>query len=166
MKKYWALLAFAVAILCLALNSELWTSRYYWHIPAMPTVLTWVAVILGIPSGLLLFFYICRFLIVSVIHPTYKVTFLSILWLGIIVIVLMCLYPPWAQIYRLPSSNIKGTYPLGCAFIWDPPDTNYAYSIAIDYTRLLLQILPVVLITGGLLFTLRICQSKGRLSEP
>lgn len=154
-----ALVAFAIAVLCLAPNSKLWTSRYYWHIPVMPTILLWAAAILGIPSGLLLLSYISRFLA--------RDAFLTILWLGIIVIVLISLCPPWVQTVRLPSSNIKGTTPAGYAFLWDPPDSSNRYSgIAIDYPRLLLQIFAVALTTGGLLFTLRACHSKGKSSEP
>jgi len=163
MKKYWIALTFAVAILCLSLTGKIFTIGYYWEVPAIPTVLLWIAAVLGIPSSVLLLFYILRFLICSVLHPTYKVTFVSILWLGIIVIVLMCLYPPWIQTVRLRGSNIKGTNPQGYSFLWHPPDKQFTNSgIAIDYSRLLLQILVVGLITGGLLLTLWLCQSKMR----
>ena len=85
-----------------------------------------------------------------------KLTFLMVLWLGIIVIVLMCLYPPWIETVRLPSSNIKGTNSAGYGFLWHPPSTGSRYSgIAIDYSRLLLQFFAVGLITGGLLYTLK-----------
>ena len=153
MKKYWALLAFSVALLCVYLSIDgkiFLPTGYHWE--TKPTIC--IAAVLGIPSGLFLLFCVLRFIISSAIRSAYNVTFLSVLWLGIIVIVLMCLYPPWVNIVRLPSSNIKGTNPQGYAFLWHPPEAGFRSGIAIDRTRLLLQILVVVLITGGLLSTI------------
>ena len=156
MKKYWASLGLAIAILCVALNSELWTSQYKWQISGMPTILTWAAVLLGIPSGSLLLFCTCRYFISRLTPSADKARFLTVLWLGIVVIVIMCLCPPWVETVRLTSSNIKGTNPIDYAFLWHPPDINTRSSgVAIDYSRLLLQVIAVGLATGGLIYTLK-----------
>jgi len=155
MRKYWIMFVFAVALVCLASSGKLWESQYYWKIATIPTVLMWTSVVLGIPSGLLLIFYVLRFLIRSIIPNANKVEFLTLLWLGIIAIVLMCLYPPWVQISRLPSSNIKGTTPAGYAFIWQQPERSRYSGIAIDFPRLSIQCFIVAVITGGLIVTLK-----------
>jgi len=153
MRKYWIIFVFSVAIVCLALSGyfQMCTGYYF----SVSTVLILLSVVLGVSSGLLLIFYVLRFLIRIIIPTANKVEFLTLLWLGIIVIVLMCLYPPWVQISRLPSSNIKGTTPAGYAFLWQPPEISRYSGIAIDFPRLLLQCFIVAVITGGLLVTLK-----------
>ena len=96
----------------------------------------------------------------SAISSANNVTFLIILWLGIIVIVLMCLYPPWVRIVRIRNADINTIIPEGYAFLWHTPYIDSSSVIAIDYLRLLIQIVIVSLITGGLLFTVRTVQSK------
>jgi len=87
----------------------------------------------------------------------YNVAFLCILWVGILLIAAMFLYPPWAENTKFSGSNIKGMRPLGYALIWEPPETetSYARGIFIDYGRLMSQITPVVLMVGGALFATR-----------
>jgi hypothetical protein len=172
MKNRWALLAFAIAIICLLLTGKFFRIGYYnWAIPTIPTILFCFAAILGIPSGLFLFFYIFKFLIKPVIsivtsmHFNGNITFLIILWLGIIVIVLMCLYPPWVEIVRFENSMIRGVNPIGYSFLCHPPKESLISVIAIDRTRLFLQILIVVLITGGLLSTVKSIQLKKKQSS-
>ena len=96
----------------------------------------------------------------SAISSANNVTFLIILWLGIITIVLMCLYPPWLRYFRITNTGINSTIPEGCALLWQPPKTVYLSAVAIDHTRLLIQIFIVGLITGGLLFTVRTMSIK------
>jgi len=182
MKKNWLLLSLAIAILCRALNSEVWTTRYYWHVPAMPTILMWASLILGIPSALCLAFYVLRFVIGSPVASANKVTFLMMLWAGIIVIVLMCLFPPWVRVIRLPSSNIKGTIAVGYAPLWQPPEPGLYYTpleklagipawskvgpVSIDFPRLLLQCFIIILVAGGLLYSLKSTRNHGRPPQP
>lgn len=73
-----------------------------------------------------------------------------VMWVAILVIVVMCLYPPWAEVDRVKT--------LGWSLIWLPHKTSsgYVHTLAeIDFQRLYLQFAIVVLITGGLIVTLR-----------
>jgi len=70
-----------------------------------------------------------------------------ILWIGILLIVLICLFPPWLQPYpHANGSNFMGYY-----FLMFPPDDGYQ----LDFGRLGLQCGIVAIITGGLLYTLK-----------
>lgn len=83
---------------------------------------------------------------------------LLILWLAISIIVLFFLFPPWARTYRLPSSNIKAIMPIGYRFLLHPPEANRESGVSVDFQRLGLQCGIVVLLTGGLYFTLSTIQ--------
>lgn len=69
-----------------------------------------------------------------------------VLWIGIIIIVLMGLFPPWMNVD--PSG---GYYIKGYNFILDKPSTF----CRIDVPQLLVQWAMVAIIAGGLLVTLR-----------
>jgi hypothetical protein len=62
-----------------------------------------------------------------------------LLWTGVVVVVLMCLFPPW----------VRGEPPTGYAFIAMPPSK----SARIDLGRLAVQIVPVVAIAVGIIAT-------------
>jgi hypothetical protein len=79
-----------------------------------------------------------------------------ILWLGIIALVLMCIFPPWNKVYCLPSSNIKAYTPIGYYPLMCSPEG----SVTIDFSRLFLQLFVVGVITGGLIYTFR--DKKGK----
>jgi hypothetical protein len=78
------------------------------------------------------------------------------LWVGILLIVPMCLLPPWVEVYSLPNANIKAYRPLHYAPLWRPPEVEVRYrGVFIDFERLSLQICVVVLIVAGILYTCR-----------
>jgi hypothetical protein len=168
MKKFLILLVMAMAaILCIgiALQSKPWT-RFDWPINAFAMVLMWTSGTLGVALILLLMFLILRFLIRSAIPSVENVSFLSVFLIGIIVIILMCLYPPWIKFEQLPDGSIIHTNPQGYALLWHSMGRHPHYEdTAIDISRLRIQILVVVFITCGLLFSLWICQSKRKSSE-
>lgn len=89
------------------------------------------------------------------------------LWLGILVIVGMGIYPPWKMTFSVSQSDgsMKTVRPFGYAPLWQPPsqpgEKEWAYwGRSIDYNRLGLQWGLVALVTAGLMYTLP------RRSEP
>ncbi len=84
---------------------------------------------------------------------------LACLWIGIIVIVLMGLFPPWI----IPSSSegIKYRIDRGYKILFSPveiqiPKTEVAFSAAtLDMHRLCIQWFMVAVITGGLVCTFK-----------
>jgi len=86
-----------------------------------------------------------------------------VLWLGISVIVVMGIIPPWKLTSILSDSEgiIKGCRPSTYEPLWDPPGGAEAFdSLSIDFNRLCLQWGLVALVTAGLMYTLP------RRSEP
>lgn len=84
----------------------------------------------------------------------HKVTML----LGITIIVLMGLYPPW--IYYTPSHPLGAPIetPAGYAFIFNPPSPERAgrmHGVSLDIKRLLVQWSFVGIVTAGLAYILR-----------
>ena len=87
-----------------------------------------------------------------------------ILWIGIVVLVVLCIYPPW---YRR-TARFRGatvTYreqQIGRNCLWRslPLRDIEMKGNYVDFQRLSLEMLAVVLITGGLLVTLRKGNSK------
>lgn len=95
---------------------------------------------------------------------------------GIVVFVLMGLYPPWLQIFALYESNAKAVRCRGYESIFYPPDEYRArrspleseeqfekrmekasrpLGVRIDYIRLLVQWGAVIVITGSLLWAFK-----------
>ena len=86
-----------------------------------------------------------------------------VMWMGILVMVGMCVYPPWTKGY----TRSKGWAPDGYALIFLRPDYGYAERrdrliIRIDMTRLIVQEAAVVLLFGGLFMTLKDRKATGR----
>ena len=80
----------------------------------------------------------------------------KVLWIGIVIVVLMGLFPPW-------TDTLEGfrTEPRGYVIIFKPPySRGGAWGVQIDFQRLILQWLIVGFVIGGLLIT-----SKNRKSE-
>ena len=91
---------------------------------------------------------------------------------GITVLTLMVASPPWVVTYHYASRYIRSTRstpmqiargetkPIGYSVLWDPPkpytSTGVMASVRVDFTRLALQAVPVVLVCGGLLFIFKI----------
>ena len=73
------------------------------------------------------------------------------LWVGIILVALMCLFPPW--LYTLQAPNMgQVTNPAGYAFVFAPPERVVdasAFGIRVDTDRLLIQLLAVSIVTAG-----------------
>ena len=74
----------------------------------------------------------------------------TILTVGIVVIILMGLFPPWTCTYTYKSENSKN--PSGYAFIANPPEvkgfTFGTFSFELDISRLCLQWMIVLFATG------------------
>ena len=75
------------------------------------------------------------------------------LWIGIIIIVIMGIYPPWE--YTFGKEYVpKITLPGGYWPIYGPPKPEGA-GTEIDFSRLLIQWIMVALVTGGTIVTLK-----------
>ncbi len=82
----------------------------------------------------------------------------KIIWIGIAVVVLMCIFPPWIRVIELEGSRAYRS--IGYHFLLAPPKSKGIESYSIDLGRLIIQCVIVSLITGGLLYTLRTEQSN------
>lgn len=85
--------------------------------------------------------------------------------LGVWVISLICLFPPWVRTYRIPNSNIKATMPMGCNFLSYPPEVDRLSGVSIDFARIGLECGIVFLITGALYYALSIIQKTKKLTD-
>jgi len=86
------------------------------------------------------------------------------LWVGIGVLVLMLVFPPWVGIQSLSrTANITNVYPLGYAPLFSPPPAGAGKQV--DFGRLSIQCLAVVLVTGGMIYTLKDSKDKGEQDE-
>ncbi len=72
------------------------------------------------------------------------------LWLGICLIVLIGLFPPWVRGGTLLTPNDAGYH-----FIFTPPKVRSMECSRIDISRLFVQWVMVASITGGLVTTLK-----------
>lgn len=63
---------------------------------------------------------------------------------GLLLIVVMVLFPPWAKYISRDSDYL----PAGYGFIADPPTADIGVFVKIDVTRLSFQILTVFALTG------------------
>jgi hypothetical protein len=67
----------------------------------------------------------------------------TILWLGIAIIILMALFPPWVlEGFRAGGASFR--IPQGHSFILSPP--NEGIMVHVDLSRFLMQCLPIVII--------------------
>ena len=81
-----------------------------------------------------------------------------VLWVGIIIIAGMLIYPPWQF-----SFQAQGRFryePLGCDWLWSPPsfgtDKGLYKSVAyFDKTRLSIQIAIVIMVCSGFILTFK-----------
>jgi hypothetical protein len=116
-----------------------------------------LAVFVTTSSGIYLFviqFAVCR----QGLARLWKVKKLTVLWIGITIIVLMCLFPPWGRGGRF----------FGYAFLFTGRFNTGMGSRAtrgrewgeIDLVRLIIQCVIVGLITGALLYTLNSKKSE------
>ncbi len=70
-----------------------------------------------------------------------------IISISLVVIILMGLFPPWVE--KLKTKDLQLERPLGYGFILSPPEpSNSNFSISIDFSRLFLQWVILILITG------------------
>jgi len=81
-----------------------------------------------------------------------------VIWIGIAVVVLMCIFPPWIRVIEIESS--RAYRPIGYHFLLAPPKSEGVESYSIDFGLLILQCIIISLITVGLLCTLRTEHSK------
>jgi hypothetical protein len=75
------------------------------------------------------------------------------LWIGIWAVALMAVFPPWTRSVGSVTSTVSN--PTEYALIWRPPTPESARGLKVDYERLALQWIAVVVLTGGALFTFR-----------
>jgi hypothetical protein len=102
------------------------------------------------------------------IPPRYKK--IIILWAGLGIIILMCLYPPWLRTHNrfvadghLAVKLAKVPLPSRYAFLLTPPEEQEPnITASIDIRRLLVQCVIVLLVGGGLAFLYR---SKDKKSQ-
>ncbi|MHC4478647.1 MAG: hypothetical protein ACYTEL_23670 [Planctomycetota bacterium] len=75
----------------------------------------------------------------------------AIIWIGVAVIVIMCLFPPWLYVPVHPDTNL----PAGRHFILRPPKRRYDEQVVrLDKGLLLIQCGAVALLATGLIFVL------------
>jgi hypothetical protein len=70
----------------------------------------------------------------------------KILKIGVIVFLLIGIYPPWTETYY--SNKYESETPKGYSFIFSPPHAYLPFGIKIDITRLIIQ----WLIAGGIVY--------------
>ena len=88
-----------------------------------------------------------------------------VLWLGVLIVVIMCLFPPWMEHYRWGPRSGTFRSSIGYECILSPPrpdPSNDLDEFYVDIPRLLLQCGVVALLTGAGMYTLR---TKGQLSD-
>jgi hypothetical protein len=81
----------------------------------------------------------------------------QIIALGLVVILGICLIPPWKETFARPGAA-PTERPLGYFPIWSPPEptrVSRAFGVKIDVTRMTIQLLGVVGGTLGLAFVVR-----------
>ena len=156
MRRYWPYIALVAAFGCLVASDTVWNMPYYWTVGFAPIFLLSASAVLAVPSALCLIFRLIRPLVRYAIPTTADAhsLFLSILWLAIMAIVLMCLYPPWMLVAG--HNNVKVTAPLGYSYLWRPPESDGA----IDFSRLLLQCFIVALPAGCLLYMVKVSRNR------
>ena len=78
---------------------------------------------------------------------------LIILWIGIGLLVLAILFPPYKQVKYVQDGGriVSGRRFVSCEFIFSPPRDNNG----IESSRLTAEILIIVLLTAGALYTNR-----------
>jgi hypothetical protein len=80
-----------------------------------------------------------------------------ILGIALGTIILTIIFPPWIEIFS-GRLGIHSERPIGYAMIFLPPNPHpgeLQYSLSIDFSRLILQWLIVILTAGGLLFWMK-----------
>ncbi len=85
----------------------------------------------------------------------WKLKKLPVLWTSILIIVAMCLFPPWVR---------RGEIASHAHFLFSSGVGNYKsciYHAHVDLVRLVIQCVMVVLITGALFYTLNIKKAEG-----
>ena len=76
------------------------------------------------------------------------------LWVGIVVIVFMGLYPPWISRAAIGSRHSD----VGCEWIWAAPELkseNSTYAAHLNIPRLCVQWFVAVVVTGGLIVSFK-----------
>jgi len=83
----------------------------------------------------------------------------KVLWIGMILMALMGLFPPWVMVYpSFMGTDIKRSIvivPAGYAPIFNPPATRGWGAPRLDFSRLFLQWGTVGILVGGLLLILK-----------
>ena len=78
----------------------------------------------------------------------------TFLWIGIAVIVLMGIFPPWISKVEILNSTNQRNAGYGC--ILNPPTTNSpTWYVRIDTSRLSVQWVVIAVITSGLILTFK-----------
>jgi len=84
-----------------------------------------------------------------------------VMLIGIVVAVLMGLYPPWVFINERNRMRVDGGY----ALITEPPSFKLLEDATIDFWRLGAQEFLVAVFTGGLIVTLRDKKDRPKAEE-
>jgi hypothetical protein len=91
----------------------------------------------------------------------------GIISLFLLIIVCMCLFPPWNYTYQTRGIR-QVKKPAGYSFLFSPPaperDTSF-FGVQIDFARLMIQILIALALATAILFMLPSIQSKRKM-EP
>lgn len=77
----------------------------------------------------------------------------KLLQVGIVVAVLMGVFPPWMDSFSYEQLHSQGAG--GYAFIFDPPKAEILHTVSIDLSRLVVQWVVVALAVGGGILFLR-----------
>ena len=77
------------------------------------------------------------------------------LWVGVACIALMCLVPPWRL--GVHNEGVYGQGPLGYSLLFWPPywHPGLGHSLTLDFSRLFVQWVAVIAVTGAAIYTLR-----------
>ena len=78
----------------------------------------------------------------------------TILWIGVLAIVGMCLFPPWVRVTRISGATVREGYGYHCIFT-PPPRYARSWSPYLDRSRLIIQCLAVGLLTATGIVTVK-----------
>lgn len=69
--------------------------------------------------------------------------------LGIAVMVVLGMYPPWVSVFPVLAGHVTATRPIGYAWLFSSPPPSNENGLAIDLARLLVEWAIVGLLTAG-----------------
>ena len=71
-----------------------------------------------------------------------------ILWVGVLIIVLMCFFPPWIEDFTMQGTHLSMTHTGYHCILCPPQRLDVGAIVKVDTVRLVIQCVIVALLTG------------------